>query len=380
MRVRHVEIKVKQYADGRYGFDDYSSGRLKKVRLKTKTKADNRAIDIAVYLANGRTDLLGIDRGTLARFREWEEQRNKGINVHDGVAKFIKSKEADKHLNRQYLRTLTFCANLLDEHLGKMTVAEANDIRVIDELLSSLGKAPVRHNSIRDSFVTIFRYWRDHGHLPDGETTAPERLKRLKVARKVEITSWSPEEAEFILSTAPLETLAYHAVGLFAGIREYERMAKPCLRADTLDWSDFNWRDKIIHIRPEVSKTGFARNVPILPALRSWLAPVIQKSGPIGKFDRTRERDRIESTIGLRHRSNAHRHTFGIYRTTITRNVHQVSQEMGNTPQIVQARYYRPRPMREATAFFGLRIPKDSKIVPFRSKNKRSSIAISDIR
>ena len=68
MRLGHIKIEVRQYADGRWGFDDYSLCGRRKVRVLTKQKALSRATDITVFLANGRNDLLSIDRAELAEF------------------------------------------------------------------------------------------------------------------------------------------------------------------------------------------------------------------------------------------------------------------------------------------------------------------------
>jgi hypothetical protein len=62
MKLRHVEIKVRKYADGRWGYDDYSSGQRKMVRLWNKQKAEARATDILVERANKHTrpDLIEV--------------------------------------------------------------------------------------------------------------------------------------------------------------------------------------------------------------------------------------------------------------------------------------------------------------------------------
>lgn len=58
MKIGHVSVTVRKYADGRWGFDDYSSGKRKMVRLWNKQKAEARATDIAVLLANGPPTFL----------------------------------------------------------------------------------------------------------------------------------------------------------------------------------------------------------------------------------------------------------------------------------------------------------------------------------
>jgi hypothetical protein len=72
MKIGHIGIKVQQYADDRWGFDDYSSGQRIKVRLWSKEKAEQRSRDICVSLTNSRGELLPIKVEELTQFREWK--------------------------------------------------------------------------------------------------------------------------------------------------------------------------------------------------------------------------------------------------------------------------------------------------------------------
>ena len=62
MKIGDIGIKVRRYADGRWGFDDYSQGKRVMVRLWNKQKAEARATDILVWLANKhvRPDLIEV--------------------------------------------------------------------------------------------------------------------------------------------------------------------------------------------------------------------------------------------------------------------------------------------------------------------------------
>lgn len=75
MKIRNTEIEVQQYGDGRWGFDDYSSGKRVMVRLWSKEKAEKRAADIRVRLTNSRGELLPINTDEFAEFREWKASR-----------------------------------------------------------------------------------------------------------------------------------------------------------------------------------------------------------------------------------------------------------------------------------------------------------------
>jgi hypothetical protein len=72
LALKFHRIQVKRYADGRWGFDNYSSGKQKRIRCISKQKAETRALDLGVLLANGRHDLLQIDPARLQRLLELE--------------------------------------------------------------------------------------------------------------------------------------------------------------------------------------------------------------------------------------------------------------------------------------------------------------------
>src|SRR5438094_535860 len=101
MKVGHIEIKVRRYADGRWGFDDYSRGPRRKVRLLTKQKADSRATDIAVLLANGRGDLLQIDARELAEFRSWKTSSKSSRPIGELIDRFLELKRSKSSRHRQ---------------------------------------------------------------------------------------------------------------------------------------------------------------------------------------------------------------------------------------------------------------------------------------
>jgi hypothetical protein len=60
VKLGHIQIKVLKYADGRWGFNDYAKGKRKRIRLKDKKEANDRARELMVFLTNGRQHLLEI--------------------------------------------------------------------------------------------------------------------------------------------------------------------------------------------------------------------------------------------------------------------------------------------------------------------------------
>ena len=74
MRIGHVHVQRPAVRDGRWGFDDYSQGQRQHGALPHQSKSVARATDLAVLLANGRGDLLQINAGELAEFRQWKAE------------------------------------------------------------------------------------------------------------------------------------------------------------------------------------------------------------------------------------------------------------------------------------------------------------------
>jgi hypothetical protein len=65
MKIGRISIQVRQYADGRWGFDDYSSGKRVMVRLLSKEKA----------VARLKAERQQIDPAEMKEFLRWKSNR-----------------------------------------------------------------------------------------------------------------------------------------------------------------------------------------------------------------------------------------------------------------------------------------------------------------
>ena len=80
------------------------------------------------------------------------------------------------------------------------------------------------------------------------------------------ISILTPAKAEAFMSLceAKFQSLTlYHAICLFAGLRPFE--------CQQLQWEDIHLVERVIHIRPEITKVKESRNVPIEENLAAWL-------------------------------------------------------------------------------------------------------------
>jgi hypothetical protein len=376
VKIGHVEVpEVRQYADGRFGFDDYSRGTLKKIRRKSAAKARGVAIESATLIARGRTDLLDITREELAEVRRLRDARTRSIRLSEGVSLFLEAKRLNRELNRDYVENFRYHLQPFVDRLGHVPVSDLNrDAQQLVDVLDALNKTARTRNNIRDALSTLFRFLRARGFLPEGKT-AGEQIERVKVKRREDIGIYTPEQTERALNGARPWYRKQIALGAFAGIRSEESRPKKRSRKDPLCWEDFYWQQGYIDIRPETSKTGIPRQVPILPALKAWLWPVREARGVVVPFySPYEERQRLEKDHGVPRLKNGWRKTYATYRMAMIQNMQQLTEELGNTPSIARRNYQRPRARAIAKRYFASRPPAGAgKIIEFQKSAELDS-------
>ena len=160
----------------------------------------------------------------------------------------------------------------------------------------------------------------------------------------------TPEQAAALLAeSSDNDLLAFHAIGLFTGLRVTEIKA--------LDWRDVDFVGGFVHVGARISKTRSRRLVPILENLRTWLQPIATPSGPVLLNPDTRYRhEDARRRAGITEwPNNAMRHSFVSYRLAATQNAPQTALESGHD-QAVLFKHYRElvRP-KDAERFFSIR-------------------------
>jgi integrase len=363
MKIGHVEIKVQQYGDGRWGFDDYSSGRRRMVRLLTQQKAEARAADVAVCLANGRSDLLQIDPAELAEFRRWKAASKESPALADACSEFValKAQKSSRHRG-----SLTHDLRLFEEFIGAGRAMATITTLDIQRFLSSRDVGDRRKFNLRVAVISLFRWARRMSYLPD-RTTEAEKVEPIELVPG-QVNIISPDQMRTLLANVRPEYLPWLCVAAFAGVRSEEIAPDPKSKKSPLLWEDFDWRHKVIIVRAETAKTKHEREVPLLPNLAKWLAPWRNAKGPVigsAAQPSKRETARMGQTIGgWKH--NALRDSFCSYRARMTQNVPQVSYEMGNSIGMVKRSYHRRQPIGAARQWFNIAPAKDSKVLAFK--------------
>jgi integrase len=203
-----------------------------------------------------------------------------------------------------------------------------------------------RHG-LRGSLVTLFRFARRRGFLPDEKTQA-ERTRPYSGQPTGEIGIFTPMELARLLHGCRADVLPYVLLGAFAGLRTEE--------IKRLRWEDIKTDQGHIELGKSKTKTRTRRIVPILPALEDWLAVYEGCAGPV--ITLARPEKTVATIIGARAgvpwKHNGLRHSFASYRMAMTKNESQVASEMGNTPGMIYRNYRALVTEQQAAAWFSM--------------------------
>jgi len=187
-------------------------------------------------------------------------------------------------------------------------------------------------NNLRRIFVTLFKWARECGYLPQDRKTAPERAMTFS-GPELAPAIFTPVELKKILAVCPEKLLPHLVIGAFSGIRAAE--------IERLEWTDILWERGYIEIKAAKAKTKARRLVPLLPNLRAWLEPMKNDCGLVCHLPNLHFRlNYLGEKAGVGWKQNALRHSFASYRLAEIQDAAKVALEMGNTPEKL-FRHYR---------------------------------------
>ena len=196
MRLGHIEkIQVRQYADGRWGFDDYTRGSRHKIRRRTKHRAVSRAIEIEVFLQNGRKDLLGIDPFELAEFRRWKSAKNSSRTTSEIISEFLQLK---RNKGSRTVRSLTGDLRLFESFVDGTTPIAAVTAPQIQRFIDSRGVGERRKFNLRAATVSLFRWARRMSYLDPDRATEADKVERIE-RRPGKANILTPEQMRILL-------------------------------------------------------------------------------------------------------------------------------------------------------------------------------------
>jgi len=277
-------------------------------------------------------------------------RKDSSVTIPDAIAALVAQKAASGR-GEDYQRDIAARLGRLAEALPGKVIAAVTTADV-DQFLAGLPLAPGTKNTFRRDINTLWSFAEKRGWAV------------ASVARNSEICTvdegtpgiLTPQQAtELLTHTTDKETLAFHAIGLFAGLRVAE--------IKKLDWSNIDFESKLIEVTARTSKTRTRRLVPILPNLESWLKPLAKKSGKVLSREIRRHHRAARAAAEVVWTDNCMRHSFVSYRLADTGNAAQTALEAGHDQAILFRHYRELVKPKDALKFW--------KISPRQGKAKR---------
>lgn len=317
-------------------------------------------------------------RSDLEEFRQWRDQKSSSRSLGTLCADYLAFKVLEKGMETKHLKDVKTHLESLIKHLG----ADTPLIKITTTHLSTWmstrmtkrddeGKAtqlgPSRYNNVRAAAVALWNWTHKQGELTVDQSKTASRLPTQYIAAKDSIRYATNDEALIVLKSVKKEFRLTVVLGLFAGLRPEEAAPRKGEKTG-LDRSAISLERKVIYVSREVAKGAKrpARTIPITPCLAAWLKWTDLEeitSGPVaaGSLADARETIRIGKVLNEyfdRQEGWPHdwlRHTYGTNRNAILRSLHQVSEEMGTSVDMMEEHYHQPIEKSAGNSYFSLR-------------------------
>jgi integrase len=372
-----------------YALYYYEGGKRRRETRSTYKAARARAEEIAIAIQNGRTDMLSLRQADKASYlRACEISQPTGQPLELVASIYTESLQILRAAGHASISPLDAIRTFVQEHPAGVITKTVPDVlaemlhqmqsdragkRWIEDLdcrlsrfakkftcpitelhapainawLRSLDLGPRSRNNYRIALMTMIAYAKKRNYLPRQWDQMSDVDRAVEKSQDIKI--FTPEQMTTLLAHALPNLVPFLVLAAFAGLRHEELTEDPAL-----DWRDINLETRLIYVPSNVAKAGTPdRIVPIQDNLAAWLTAHAGRNGPVcqlanvaGALRRTADRAKIK---WLR---NSLRKSFISYRLAITRNIGQVADEAGNSPQIIKSNYRRPIPETEAKRWF----------------------------
>jgi site-specific recombinase XerD len=190
-------------------------------------------------------------------------ERHRSVSLAKLFEEYLETRSADSQKHQQSLRyTKEKMVRLHARKVSTLTKEEIED--TFWKLPSSSFNAHLRR--VR----SVFSFGVKHGYLSRNPALLVQQIKRPRQSVKI----LPVETVELMLRTAQAsvaEVLPFLCVSLFTGARS-EEISK-------LLWNDFNLQDKVLRIRPEISKTNRHRIISLSENLIAWRPSRAERAG-----------------------------------------------------------------------------------------------------
>ena len=391
---------------------------LKRETFSVRKKAEDRADEMAVAIANGQADVLelttadrdswllcvrGAEKMGMRPHMAIEElssikaalgtippmeavnfylsgttKKSKGAPTSAIIERLILRLRDERRDEKKYIKPLEKDLVRFAESFPDLALASEEQLRKYLAGLKSREGDPVgprRRDNVRDALVSLFRFAREKEFLPLDQVTVAEKINRI--SNGGDVTTYSPAELVHLLEHCPDKWLPWLAIGSFAGLRTSEIFR--------LTWSDVKFDQKVIAVRRSIArKIRISRIVPISENLLDWLRPwrtavghlYPHKSWRALEDQHSRFLAKLRKATGLVTPTNACRHSFGSHRLALLQSFDKVAVEMGNSPAKVREDYNDPKSEEEGKTYFGIfRLgPKNVISLPLEFHDPRAAV------
>lgn len=258
-----------------------------------------------------------------------------------------------------YLKDLKNRLARFEVDFGQRIVAEVRG-QEVDDWLRALEVGPQTRNNFRTVLRTFFQ------HAVDRDFAAENVVHKTSVAavNRPPPAIFTAAEMRKLLEKAPRDFIPWLVIGGFAGLRAAE--------VERLDWSEIDLAERLIKLPADKSKTRRKRNVHVEENLAAWLAPLMQKSGPVANLDRTRvaRAQTVKDAEMKAWPTNALRHSFASYHLAQYKDAPRTAYELGHTsPKMLYAHYDGVATPKAAADWWSITPPADyANVIAFRKE------------
>lgn len=309
----------------------------------------------------------------------------KPLTVRECKEKFLADK-TQLNLSNFQIKSLRKHLKRFEEEFGSRKIHEVTAQEITDWLHAQKDRKSKKRWSnkykinVHGSLVTFARHAKKlYKAFPQSTVqTEFELVEKPKKDVQADVEVYSPEELSRHLNGAldhDLELLPVILICSFFGLRSTEAHGEEANRPK-LRWEDFDWQNKVLHVRHQKVRSKPVRSIPIHPTAAKWLAPYKKLKGEIWRWKAAFDEHmgKMLKQIGCTRLDNAYRHSYASYRLVhLKHNYSQLAAELGNSEREVINNYRRNVLPKDADAWFAVKPPKGytQKIAIWLSKNAK---------
>jgi integrase len=233
---------------------------------------------------------------------------------------------------------------------------------LLNRFLANIDAAGRTRNNYLAAVASLFSFAKFKGYLAK-DFDIMDRVDMVAEA-DFEIEIYTANELKKLLAASDELMTPIISIQAFAGLRTAEVLR--------LDWSEIKFESGVIEVSAKKSKTGARRLVPILPVLKSWLAPYKEKTGPLWPHCHQYVyecQDKVAAKAGLAWKHNALRHSFCTYRVADTQNLPATAYEAGHSVQMLNEHYRELSTKAQASAWFAVLPSTPANVVPMAAQS-----------